>query len=452
MILSHVILLSSLIKNQSTNYNTGTQIYSINKYSALQQTNQYLLASLKLSNSNNTGNQYHKIVYRSLWQKFLNTYLQEKLFLSSSNDTSAKYINKLKTMGLSVYSTSQYRKFLHKFNKNLVQNSLKVTSKNSLDFTNNSSDINNNLYLEYNWLKIFRPNLNNAFFPLLTRSVSLPTNNSLPLFILVNDNNEVVMSESTNLLSSPRHLNNRFFSIQSKRCFYTCLVFINHADALEYRDYINYQNINSSRRLNVKIVPTNMSLYNKLISDGKGAVDFRLIPDLKEISNLLHTYSKYHNVSFSTNQYYGNNFFQGQPLYQIRLNKKVKKFSNNSFCFLRKNKEYNYSNVLFLNYDTAIHAWNKLLKDNPKFGLPKNPQISVSNLELFIYNKKTEVDFQYFMFLPSLENYKFIKKYLFFNLSRYSNISYWIQHNSSYLKTVFYRVFWSLTSRQPSSW
>ena len=150
-------------------------------------------------------------------------------------------------------------------------------------------------------------------------------NNSIPLFVLTNDNNEIIMSESVNQLSKLGHLSTfhgtlipKLFSNVYSSKSYTCLIFVNPYDAMEYRDFLKYKNSWSTNSLNVKIAPSNLRLYFRLKSFFANSVDFRLVPDLQEVSDLLFKYSKYRNVSFDENQKYGSNFFQGQPLYKIK--------------------------------------------------------------------------------------------------------------------------------------
>ena len=80
-----------------------------------------LMSNLNESSSESDNNllndkvQKNRLIRRNLWQKFVNKYLQETIFLSISNPKSNLYSNKLKASGISVYQGSQYKNFLYKF-------------------------------------------------------------------------------------------------------------------------------------------------------------------------------------------------------------------------------------------------------------------------------------------------------------------------------------------------
>lgn len=418
--------------------------------------NQYFqkpLESYYLSHS------YDKLVSRNLWQKLINEYIQETVFLSSVNKFNIHYVNKLKSMGLSVYDSSQYRIFLNKFSKDLIHGRVNISHKNYNDFLINELDNKSNSSVKYIWIKLLnldRLNLmkfKNIFFNIFNQSLVPLVNNSLPLFILVNNNDEIIMSESVDQLVK---FSNRFnfyrmlnFELFNNKKNYTCLLFVNHDDALEYRNHIYYKNRKSTRLLDIKIIPSNINLYNKLKQVYIHKVDFRLIPDLKEISTLLNKYSKYRNVSFQINQKYGYKFFQGQPLYQIqsfRIKNTNKVISDPKQLYFFKNiKKYSNLNTYFLNYDTALNVWKQMLKENVDTKLPSSPQILVSNLESFIQTKQDES----LTFLPSIENYVSIKKYIKLNSKSHNIFTYTLSNQRIYIKTLCYRIFWSLTSRHP---
>nr|YP_009396573.1 hypothetical protein [Vertebrata australis]ARW65759.1 hypothetical protein [Vertebrata australis] len=410
---------------------------------------------------------FSKIMSPNIWQKFINKYLQETVFLSPTNKFTNNYINKLKMMGLSVYDSNQNRNFLYKFSKDLINGRIHIQTINRNNSIIYNSKSEGNTYLKYVWLKLLNfkllgfTDLKKTLVSTFGKYAFTLVNSSLPLFILINNNSEIIMSESTDYLSNVQCFNipynsifSRFFTTPNNKSSYTCLLFVNYDDAIEYKNYINYKNANSTRALKIEVVPSSIFLYSKLKSLYLNKIDFRLIPDLKEVSNLIYEYSKYKNISFHSKQNYGYTFFQGQPLYQINLtnfqNKLELKIKN--LQFIKSNNQYTNNNTFFLNYSNAINTWEKVIKENSDVNLPKNPQITVSNLESFIKDQQYQKSFSNVIFLPSVENYIFIKKYLIGNLAGQSNIYYWLSHKGSYLKILCHRIFWSLTSRQPNNW
>lgn len=473
MILSNFILFLIYQKNQSTSFllrqrnhvtdNLMLRNRNLNGNQILIATSsQHFQESVELVNSNKP---YYKLMPRNLWQKLIDDYFQEKIFLSSSNKFTINSINQLKNMGLSVYDSVQYRRFLNRLSKNLSNGKININYKNHKDLVVNGLKNKDNLYVQYTWQKFFHINhfnfikfKNNIF----NQSLATVSNNSLPLFILVNNSNEIIMSESVNELLTLsngfdfyRILNRKLFSTYSNS-HYTCLLFVNYNDALEYKNYIIYKNKNSTRSVDIKIVPSNINLYNKLKQSYEEKIDFRLIPDLEEISVLVSKYAKYRNVSFHDKQKYSYSFFQGQPLYQVQCcnlkNNNQKLLDSQNFYFFKKNKKYSNLNTYFLNYHTALRAWQQLVKEHSDLQLPIRPQILVSNLESFLEDQKDTKILSNLTFLPSLNNYISIKTYLQSTSISQNKLQYWLFNQRIYVKTLCYRIFWSLTSRQPNSW
>lgn len=432
-----------------------------------------LMSNLNDSRSQSDNNflsekaQKNRLTRRNLWQKFVNKYLQETIFLSTSNPKSNLYSNKLKASGISVYQGSQYKNFLYKFSKDLINDNVKVLSKNLNNISLFPQNYDGVTSIKYKWLKFF--SLGSGFFEkngyqisdLSTKTSTKFINETLPFFVIINNNNEIVISESRDQLSRMGTLSsikNQVLksNINSKK-FYTGLIFINPIDAVEYSKYIQNQYAESTHSTKLKVVPANINLYCKLMFLKDQQIEFRLIPDLKEVSSLVKRYKKYNNISFDKNQKYGNNFFQGQPVYFVKpfygrlMNDSKTKEFNYSYLFGNNNHMLN-CKIGFLNYETAMDAWQRFSKNNNYLKIPQKPQIFVSNLELLTQDNKDLKNYKKILLLPSISTYTFIKDHIFTSAKNKPNLTYWIINKSLPLKTLCHRFLWSLTSRQPVSW
>nr|ARW64941.1 hypothetical protein [Polysiphonia sertularioides] len=473
MILSNFIVPFILNNNYSEHNvlkqqdNSSKTIYTFKKINEHKQSMLLALSTKKTNESVKLLEKhipFKKFVYPNIWQKLSTTYLQETVFLSPVNKLNTSYINLLRKKGLSVYDSSQNRIFLNKFIKDLDNGTINVQYNDKFAKTFNYIDFT---YIKYSWPKIVNVqrlklhNLKNNISSFFVNGKITPPNNSIPLFVLTNDSNEIIMSESVNQFSKLGHLSTfygslipKLFSNPRNSKFYTCLIFVNPNDAVEYKDFLRHKNSLSTNSLNIKVVPSNLSIYFKLKSFFANSVDFRLIPDLKEVSDLLFEYSKYSNLHFDKSQKHGRKFFQGQPLYSINnLNFKntTKHSTYNNIYFFPNSRQYNNSNTFFLNYSTAQSAWNKFKEENKGICLPRNPSISVSNVELFMKRSEEEKEFDKIVFLPSLQTYKFLKEYLIINFKGQSSFYGWLSDKGLAMKTLCYRVFWSLVSRQPNT-
>nr|YP_009391821.1 hypothetical protein [Acrosorium ciliolatum]ARW59965.1 hypothetical protein [Acrosorium ciliolatum] len=403
----------------------------------------------------------YKFINRNLWQKFINKYWQETIFISKPNLLSDNYINQLKTKGLSIYSNSDYKNFLLEFSKALLSGKVQVCMNNNI--INPSLFIyNNNTHFKYIWKKSFNLSSNylvNKQKIIKTRSLlnnRYLKNNILPIFAITNQYNQLVMFESSEKIFLQKNnlsiLSNFFNNISSKK-IYTGLLFINPEDASEYKQYILSKYSHSTRSSYIQSFIGQLNLYYKLVYSSIYNTEFRLIPDLKEVSELIYKYQYYKNIFFDKNQKYGNNYFQGQPIYLIKsfiaTNKNTKnKVVLDYFYNIKKNINHNKYQAVFLNYKTALLAWNQFKEENSYYDLPNKPLLHVSNLENFL--KKHDKNDTNVIFVPSFDTYKFIKNKI--KLKQTNNINKIFLQNTSYLKNFMTRAFWSLTSRQPINW
>nr|ARW60572.1 hypothetical protein [Polysiphonia sp.] len=483
MILFNLILVYKLVQNYSENRQLcqwdlrreylDVKSEYLNKNSSLNNANKILLSKNQILNDKVYSNLFiseidnNKFINRDLWRKLINKYIQETLFLSSSNTLSTSYVSKLRASGISVYKGNEYKNFLYRFNKDLVNGKINVTI-NNLDYLSTSiSTIQKNIYLKYKWSKFL--NFKNLFSFMykkdrsntIKRDISHLFNFSIPLFVIVNNHKEIVLSESSDQLSKGRAIFNfcsHFIKQNSNtRALYTGLLFINPQDALEYKQYIQSKYSRSTHLTHIQVIPANIYLYYKLMTTLSENIEFRLIPDLKEISNLIYKYKKYKNISFTSKQKYSHNSFQGQPLYFIKPLYVKKKYSQYTMKVdylynFEHNGNYSKHNAGFLNYNTLIGAWKKFKEEYKDYNFPSIPEVSVSNFETFIQNESFKKNYTDTIFLPSLQAYNFVKGYINTSYQHKQQFKSFVLNKSLYLKTFCFRIFWSLTSRQPINW
>nr|CRF40086.1 Hypothetical protein ycf80 [Laurencia snackeyi] len=402
----------------------------------------------------------HGLVNRNFWQKLINKYWQETIFISLPNSMLDNYTNKLRNSGFSIHQGSEYKYFLKEFSKDLLKRNIEVNVNYKGKDISQVID-SNNIHIKYKWLKLFYPNLSflrQSEFKRINNILVNKDSKSFPLFILINNKKQIVLAESTGFLQNYSMLLKlrRIITkntVNNKK-LYTGLFFTNVDDAKEYLDYVNSKYSKSTRDLTVKLVPTTINLYYQLLRQSSLDVEFRLIPDLKEISELLYRYRKNKNLLFDSNQRYGFNYFQGQPLYLLKpYNLEVDSKIHHSqylYAFSKSNKvKYE---TIFLNYETALNAWKKYRNKLKNYNLPAKPQLYVLNLETFLTKSNYINKSNKFIFIPSIKTYHFAKKYIISNLDDNKGIFKALRHYSFNFKSLCYRVLWSLTTRQPIVW
>jgi len=437
------------------------------------------IASTKFANPIKNNSIDSLFISRNFWQKIFNQYWQETIFVSIPNQSSENYINKLKNNGLSIYKANDYKNFLSNFSKALMKGQIKVDlinqSNNNTNKKSLSSLRNNNIYIKYVWkkginwyLSLFFSKYNNIKSQLINQNkINTIRQTSLPIFTLTNNSNQIIMSESPDQILLNKNILQLFNNLYNKlivkninlKTLYTGLFFINPEDAYEYQEYILSKYKISSRDSNIKFFIGQFNLYLRLIKLSINNSDFRLVPDLQEVSELIYNYQYYKNIKIDKDQLYGRNYFQGQPIYIIKpiivKNKYTgrKHYINYTYNLQTSNKLVKYK-AIFFNYQTAMMAWNKFKEDNGQYQFPKLPSIYVSNLEKFLQKSHSDQkQEQSYIFIPSIKTYKFIKSFKEKEKIERKNIwKYNFVSRNLYLKGLFKRVVWSLTSRQPTNW
>lgn len=405
--------------------------------------------------------------------RLVNKYWQETIFVSISNQTVDKYINLLKAEGLDIHNT-QHREFILNFGKALSLGRIQASYTNP-DF--NLSPKSNVDYIKYIWRKGFNISITQFLFSFISRQNALSKSRSsvelanrlrkhgLPLFTVVNSFNQLIIAEPPDVLLGKKNwldlcysrLMNYTFTSNNFQPTYQGLFFISPSDALEYKEYINHKYLPLGFQDNLKIFSSRLDLYYRLVRSKSSKINFRLIPDLKELTLLMSKYRYYKNISFHKKQLRGKNFFQGQPLYIInplRIKNKITKKTevvNYLYSLDNSNESEDYQAV-FVNYETVLIAWKKFKNHLSMYDLPARPKVTVYNIEGFIKDLDSEDNLQdkESIFIPAQDSYQFIKKQTRNALSK--TIFAKIFSQLMPVQIIVKRVIWSLTSRQPVNW
>nr|YP_010198166.1 hypothetical protein LK226_pgp140 [Gracilaria ornata]UAD86582.1 hypothetical protein [Gracilaria ornata] len=412
------------------------------------------------------------LVSRPFIGKLINKYWQEKIFLSASSTYSEKYTNQLKLEGILIYKNEQ-KKFLLDFSRALLSGRIETC----LNFGQVNS--NNDQYISYTWKKGLNFPLPQKWIFSLFHKDSLSLNKNefifvnhlqnqpLPLFTITNNLNQMVLADSSE--NNTGNLNSidkiykwycgKFMTDYRALPVYYGLFFIHPKDAIEYANYIKSKYHASNKTNQLNIFSSNLSTYYKLNRINVKNLQFRLIPDLEEISKLLYKYRYYRNLKFHKYQKYSKNCFQGQPIYMIEpffaYNRKANKMQLLNYYYkYRSNTDSNIIEYkgIFTNYATLLKAWHQFKRTKTDYQIPSKPKVFVYNLEDFLrtYEYNHEIKTRNILFIPSEKSYDFIKHYRF--VKNKNKIQQIFSNKFLGLKILSQRIIWSLTSRQPIYW
>nr|AYR05908.1 hypothetical protein [Lithothamnion sp.] len=388
-----------------------------------------------------------KLVYNNLFRRFLNKFWQQTIVLSVPTKISEKYIAELNSLNLVKHKVSQ-KKFLSQFSKSLIKGSIESSLASHLYHDQRPSSI---LYV---WKKVFnlKKMINCNLLRLNTSKKSLREIkkqlegnlriSNLPLFIIANHLDQMVIAEPPELSNVSKGIIDVSSQNFNLRPCFEGWFFINFQDAEEYLQHIKkqYGITDTSHKLQVFIC--NLETFYKLSRNSRDEVNFRLVPDLHEIGQLVNKYSSYRNVEFNKDQKYGKDYFQGQPIYVI------KDSSPDYYYMITPDKNQIKYKPVFTNYETAIYSWNNFVKKQKYYKVSKYPELIVYNLEDFLQEQISNPNHNQlpFLLIPSKSSYEFTKN------SQIRKVRTVASTYFSYLKLWTKRIFWSLTSRQPQDW
>lgn len=464
-------LTTSLKKKLKYSSNSNKNLYACLYSHIFIGSNNISLSNFKNSNNNFSNKQ---LISPSFLAGFINKYWQETIFISKFNLVSEKYINQLKSDGLSI-NNSQYKKFLFHFSRALIKGRIHAHLNEDQDINTINKDSVNIQYVWRKGLNFLLPNIKN--FSSLgkynqshlskkqTILIKKLKSNKLPIFTVTNNDDQIIIAEpSDELMYSTGVLDNiyewyynNFISYIDQRPAYEGLFFMNPEDALEYKEYINnkYSNYNLySKQGSLNIFASSLDNYYRLTHNAHPRVKFYLVPDLKELAKLIYKYQYHKNINFHQEQQYGKYYFQGQPVYIIQpvycKNHKTKTTDKIEYVYeLKQNNQQESYNAIFMSYEVALIAWQKFICNNKNYYLPSKPNILVYNLEGLLQKHKETSDLYQkdMLFMPDKESYQFIniKKQQNYNNPMFQSLA----KQFLYLQAVSKKLIWSLTSRQP---
>nr|YP_009313878.1 Hypothetical protein ORF_2 [Hommersandiophycus borowitzkae]SCW22132.1 Hypothetical protein ORF_2 [Hommersandiophycus borowitzkae] len=411
-----------------------------------------------------------------LFYELLNKYWGQTIFLSNSNPVIQKYSSLLAKQDI-VLLKSNKKKLISAITKALQYGEIYTDIGTKL--IDRKSYVPNGA-IRYFWAKGLNIRLPKYFNGFLNsrKSAQFPTqlqyallqklqNNNLPIFVLANGFNQMILSEPASELVHSKNIfhkiylwyYDRFLWSHDNQAVYEGWFFINPKDAEEYEEFVRSRYIRSSNQNGLKVVSTSLHSYYRLNRLAPPRIEFRLFPDLEEVGRLVNSFKYRKGLKFDNRQNYGRQYFQGQPIYFIEPVPSVNRFNGQRIDLHyyyqvpgdSSNQKYA---AVFFNKDVALKAWDNFRNLKADLKLPRKPQLRVYNLEDFLKDNETTADLAHknFLFIPSLESYQSIKSTSLNGHRQNIGISRHISHYKLTASLWCQRLIWSLTSRQPPNW
>ena len=371
-------------------------------------------------------------ILKNLFQK----YWREYIYIFPSNKASEKFTNIDYKDSLQKDINNKHKIFYEEGSTNLktqlVNRQVKASYLHSLNELDNESCIqykyNKHLKKLFTQLQIFWQ-YKNTIMRRSNHLARILENQKFPVFIVTNGLQEIIVGQpehrlqaSSNSLISfakelfPNKIPKNEYQLPLKESY----IFVNPLDALEYCNYLQALYPYSSKELRLKIFVGTLSDFYRKNRTFSEEVQFRLLPDLKEVGKLVKKYQHKSNLNFHPHQLYGPHYFQGQPIYFINpikcnyfdeQNKIItKRYFPNSLTL--SDKEYT---SVFTTYEQAMLIWKKYQKKFSNYILPIKPKLTVYNLESLLNeysNKQITLNTvnKALRLIPANETYEYLQK------------------------------------------
>lgn len=290
-------------------------------------------------------------------------------------------------------------------------------------------------------------------FPTKEQKYLLTKLKYIPVYTVVNDKNEIIKASTRDVSknNSISWIQNKykelFFWSEDNGPIAVSLFFINQEDASSYLHEICKREPKDSEVLGLKLKTVGLDVFYRLNRISSPKNQTRLIADLKEIDLILKSHARNVFYSMHPKQKYSSTWFQGNPIYIIKLQKSANQQNLLEYSLTNMSEK----KIIFFSMEDSLRAWKVYRSQNPNF-TPKTPHIEIYNLESLLLDRECgriedQVDI---IFAPPYIYYKSLDYQKPSNSSpNYSTLESYIFNAQLKLKNLhrFYKgLIWLFTS------
>ena len=275
----------------------------------------------------------------------------------------------------------------------------------------------------------------------------------IPVYAVVNDKNEIIKASTRDVSknNSISWIQNKykelFFWSKDNGPIAVSLFFMNKEDASSYLHEICKREPKDSEVLGLKLKTVGLDVFYRLNRTSSPKNQIRLIANLKEIDYILKSHSRNLFYSMHPKQKYSSTWFQGNPIYIIKLQKSINQQSLLEYSLTNMPEK----KIIFFSMEDSMRAWKVYRSKNPNVTSQK-PHIEIYNLESLLLEKEcggTEDQLD-IIFAPPYSYYKNLDWQKASNSSpNYSKLEKYIFNAELKLKSLhrFYKgLIWLFTS------
>lgn len=262
----------------------------------------------------------------------------------------------------------------------------------------------------------FFNNQRQAEFPTQQQKAILSKLKKVPVYTVVNGYNEIVIASPRSMpaKNSMEWLYDKYYDNflwkEDKGAISLGLFFVNKEDAETYLQEICKKDPKGAEDIGLNVRAVGLDTFYELNRTSKPRMQAKLIADLEEIDLLLNEYSTNKILSFHPKQKYEKQWFQGNPIYLIKVNENMSKLDKKKFTLSKYNFPDSYQNdkkILLFKKDDAYKVWNLYKLKNKELNLPEKPSLEIYNLENYLLDlEKGDISLtNQTVFVPPYESY-----------------------------------------------
>nr|BBK20515.1 hypothetical protein CryM1634B_p103 [Cryptomonas sp. CCAC 1634B] len=229
-------------------------------------------------------------------------------------------------------------------------------------------------------------NRRSSKFPTQEQKFVIEKLKSIPVHVVVNGNNEVVMASPRKsfTVGSLQWLCNKynelFFWSRDEGPITVALFFMHLEDAESYLHEICRKEPRESETLGLKVFTTGLDLFYRFNRTSPPKIQCRLVADLNEIDNVLG--SQLRICSVHPKQRYSTEWFQGSPVYMFKLNLPNKNGKLSECNFYNNSRK----KMVFFSKKDALKAWSVYISRHSQADFGKRPHLEIYNLEGLLHD------------------------------------------------------------------
>nr|ASO75898.1 hypothetical protein [Storeatula sp. CCMP1868] len=299
-------------------------------------------------------------------------------------------------------------------------------------------------------------------FPTQQQKAIISKLKNIPVYTVINGYNEIVVA-SPRVMPPKNSLEwlydkyyENFLWTKDKGAISLGLFFVNREDAETYMQEVCKKDPKGAETIGLSVKSIGLDKFYELNRTSKPKMQARLVGDLEEIDLLLNEYLTNNSLDLHPKQKYKKHWFQGNPVYLIKVNERINEVNKKKFTLSKYNFDNsfgNYRKILLFSRDDAYRVWNLYRLKNPDLKLPEFPALEVYNLENYLLDlEKSDIELtEQTTFVPPYNSYQYSKSLVEIsnnenNISIKEKLEQYINTKAKSLQRFYKGLVWLITS------